>query len=46
MKDCCKTETEKPKTQIGKILKWIFYLAIAGLLVFVLLRQFAEGTTY
>lgn len=39
MKDCCKTGDEKPKNKTGKILTWLIYAVVIGLLVFIVINQ-------
>ena len=40
MKDCCKTGDEKPqKKDIGKMMTWLIYVIVIGLLAFIVINQ-------
>lgn len=39
MKECCKTEEDKPKNKVSKMLKWFIYAIVAGLLAFIVINQ-------
>lgn len=40
MKDCCKPEEEKTRNKSSKLMRWLMYAVVIGLLAFILIEQF------
>jgi len=40
MKECCKTGDEKSKNKTSKMLTWLIYAVVIGLLAFIVFNQF------
>lgn len=39
MKECCKSGDAKPKRESGKLLTWLIYVVVFGLLAFIVINQ-------
>lgn len=45
MKDCCKTGNEPEQSKLKKYFKWVVYLLLAGIIVFVVIKQFTSSSS-